>query len=129
MERTNSDGKRLPFQIVVVTADREAWRLKKTLLTKLEAIPPQSKQYHDTLIAIDNLDIGGTPLIHPLCYLSGYRGMHASKKGETSIVDLQKKNPNHWKNKTRNIILSPSEAICKIHIDLIVELNKQAVQY
>ena len=40
--------------------------------------------------------------------------------------DINSKNPNHWVNSTRNVLL-PNGLIRKIHIRLIIEFNGQKV--
>ena len=44
------------------------------------------------------------------------------------VKDSVKKNPNHWVNSTRNILL-PNGQIRKVHIRLIIEFNHQKVCY
>jgi len=41
----------------------------------------------------------------------------------TKAPDVQKKNPNHYLNNTRNIVIGSSQQIRKIHIRLITEFN------
>lgn len=40
---------------------------------------------------------------------------------------VARKNPNHWDNATRNILVAGSKKIIKVHIWLITKFNKQEV--
>ncbi len=46
-----------------------------------------------------------------------------------SVKNSAKKNPNHWKNSTRNIRPIDSEKLTKLHIRLITEFNSQRIHY
>lgn len=125
MEQTNSKGHRNPFQLSFVTADRDAWRKLKNIRANMANLNPESEEYKELESVANAIDIGGKVISHPTCILSGTRGMHAKAEKKPTMI----KNPNHFRNKTRNIIFKPSEQIRKVHIRLMVEFNNQPILY
>jgi len=102
MDKTGTDGKPLKFQIRFVTADR-------------------------------SLGTGGD-----IIEISNGRKCIGLNKQGSPVFDLRtqspstdsriKKDPRHWVNSTRNILLENGK-IRKVHIRLIIEFNKQKVCY
>lgn len=50
-----------------------------------------------------------------------------SGSGESTTEDRPARNPNHWKNQTRNLRIAKSNQVRKVHIRLITEFNGQRV--
>jgi hypothetical protein len=130
METPDRLSKRIPFSIAFITADRAAWAKKKRMQKELEALVGGTEAHNKLKAQINMLDVGGRIVRHENCVLSGLRGMHAKKSTEqkSSHVEMQK-NPNHWRNRTRNIVFLPSQQMRKCHISLIVKFNGQEVIY
>lgn len=127
MERHDGHGKRTLFDILVCTANRENYREYKKLNGQLSALTEGSQEYDKIKKKRDRLNLGGMPLQFTECVLSGERGIH-SKLKKRSPDQLAAKNPNHWKNHTRNITTLGNDTI-KIHTHLIMELNGVSVNY
>lgn len=123
MEKKTKKGNRVPFQISFVTADRDQWRRRLRLLEELKRFKEGTAEYESINKTINSLDIGGKIIKADKCVLSGNRGVHVKAKKQPS------KTPNHWNNKTRNILFESSGAIRKVHIRLITEINNQKVIY
>lgn len=124
IETTDPKGKRIPFQIAFVTANRDGWRKYKMVLAERDRHPKDSEKWNECNTALSQIPIGGNIIRHDRCTLSGTRGMHVKKTEQTMM-----KNPSHWTNRTRNILFHPSNQIRKIHIKLIMEVNNQPVLY
>jgi len=102
MDRIGDDGKPCPFQMKFVKADRT----RGTGGDILEIINGRK---------MVNKDKDGEPVFD-------FRPKsHPSEPG-------LKKDPRHWVNATRNILLENGE-IRKVHIRLIIEFNNQKVCY
>ena len=100
IDRLDKNNKPIPFSIKFVTADRK----KQTggeIITIDEAIKVVGKKKGEVII----------------------------DKRKKKDIDIKTKNPNHWKNSTRNIMVVSSGEIRKIHIRLIIEFNGQNVYY
>ena len=131
---TTAHGKRVPFSIAFITADRAAWEKKKRLLQELKALKPETEEYRQLEHRINALDVGGRIIEHHDCVLSGSRGMHVknastNNESNTNIRTEAAKNPRHWRNRTRNILFRPSQQIRKCHISLITGFNGKEVIY
>lgn len=124
MNATHHDGTRIPFAIEVITADREKYKQYLRMLEQLSALDQKSAEYELLLDKIKAIDIGGKLLSHHQCVISKPRGIHAAAQ-----ADRNSKIPNHSSNRTRNIMLLPSNSIRKIHNSLIVSFNAHEVLY
>jgi hypothetical protein len=72
---------------------------------------------------------GGIPIYYQNVRLKvSDRANSAEGSAFTMAKDLVAKNPNHWKNQTRNIILSDGK-IRKIHIRDITHFNDRKVHW
>lgn len=102
----------------------------------------------DVLSEMDRLDDQGKPIKFNIKFVTANRkertgGEIIEIKGGRKCVDVKEdkpvfdtrksvsepklhKNPNHWVNSTRNILL-PNGRIRKVHIRLIIEFNDQKV--
>lgn len=101
MDRFNIMGKPIKFQIRFVTANRD----------------------HGTGGEIIEIKDGRK------CSGKTKSGEPIFQKTKTvSVKDSVTRNPNHWVNSTRNILL-PNGQIRKVHIRLIIEFNHQKVCY
>jgi hypothetical protein len=110
MEKVSGNGKRIPFQIAFITADRSNWK-------KFQKLTDDQKKK-------SSLSIGGKLITHDKCILSGPRGKHVKNKKE-----VVKKHPHNSANRTRNIVFLPSGQIRKLHNSLIIQFNHEEVIY
>ena len=99
MASVDGSGNPVSFQIKFVTADRK----RKT---------------------------GGEIINIPqACLCQGYRkGKHHIDIRPSANLSVATKNPNHWANSTRNLLL-PNGGIRAVHIRLIIEFNNQIVYF
>lgn len=104
MERLDSRKRAVPFDLVVVTADRKKMTGGELLELKGGVLHGERKSLHQDL-RIGRIE-GGKP-----------QDLNGGKKI---------KGPNHWENKTRNVLL-PNGEVRKVHIRLIVRFNGQRV--
>lgn len=131
MERTNYDGKRIPFSILCLTADRASWQQKRIAKSKLNTLTPGTPEHDQLLQTINSINAGGKILRHPSCVLSKPRGIHAKTGKLAADGNIPAtKAPKHYQNRTRNLVLLPNyNTVRKIHIDLILQLNNTPVLY
>lgn len=133
LEQTDKHGSRKPCHVLFVTADRESWRKKQLLIQKLAEIPPterDSARFKQIQAEILKLDTGGKPVEHETVVLSGPRGIHSKRAKETKNKSSEEgKNPNHWENRTRNLVFLPSGQIRKMHNSLLLQINHTKVIY
>lgn len=99
MEKEDELGNPIPFSLKYVAYDRE-------------------KQKGGHIIEIRNA----------VLLKSGKRELGKDPK-HTDDPDQIRKNPHHWQNRTRNIVVLPSKQIRKVHIYLITRYNEQRVAY
>lgn len=101
MDRFDNQGKSVKFQVKFVTANRD----------------------HGTGGEIIEIKDGRK------CSGKTKSGEPIFQKAKTvPVKDSVSRNPNHWVNSTRNILL-PNGQIRKVHIRLIIEFNHQKVCY
>lgn len=128
MEKTDHNGRRIPFSLTVITADRQQWRKKLQALDRLNLLKEGSEERTRFQQEIDSMDVGGRLIELGECILSGPRGMHAKKKAKPN-PDRVSKYPHHGANRTRNIKIVPGMQTRKIHNSLIMEFNNEEVMY
>src|SRR5688572_30118682 len=133
LESVDNHGARKPCHILFVTADREAWKKKQRLMRRLAALAAldrDTSEFKKLQAEIDSLDVGGRPVQHDNVVLSGPRGIHSkrAKEMKSKAPDSQR-NPNHWENRTRNLVFLPSGAVRKMHNSLLFQINHQKVLY
>ncbi len=124
MQGTDASGKRIPFRIGFLTANREKWLSKKNKLKQLELLKPGTQEHVNLMAEINAMDVGGKFIEHDNCILSGHRGIHA-----TNIKSATARFHNHSDNRTRNIIFLPGNNTRKIHNSLIMRFNEHHVLY
>lgn len=137
MQETTANGLRREFSIGFITANREAWAVKKSMRDKLKNMVPGSSEFIQLEKEMNKLDIGGRFIEHEPCILSGQRGMHVNSRltpnpypnGEGSNSRKGVLQPNHSGNRTRNIVFLPGNHIRKIHNSLLFFFNGQEVMY
>lgn len=93
MHRKDEDGKPVPFSLTFVTADKN----KRT-----------GGEVVDIAAAI--LTWGDD------------KAMRKALNEESVSADKKEKKPNHWKHRTRNLLL-PNGQIRKVHLSLITKFN------
>ena len=103
MDQTDQDGKPIPFQIKFVTANRKL--LEGGDIVELPVARKCIGKRQGKVI-FDKRD----------------------KKAVSSHNDSISRDPRHWKNSTRNLLL-PNGQIRKVHIRLIIEFNNLKVCY
>lgn len=133
IERTDHHGKRIPFHLQYVTADRATWKKFLHLEKRLESLAENSPDAQDLKVQIDALDFGGRIIEHDTVIISGSRGLHAAREKAASSRNEATheggKHPHHWENRTRNFKFLPSDQIRKAHISLITEVNHKRVLF
>jgi hypothetical protein len=133
LEKTNNHQARVPCHVLFVTANREAWKKKQRLMRKLGAIVPLDRETPEAIalrIQISKIDCGGRPIQHESVVLSGPRGIHSKRAKELKEQSPEAaRNPNHWKNRTRNLVFLPSDAIRTMHNSLLLRVNHTKVLY
>lgn len=135
MQKTNNDGKRVPFSIVCLTADRVKYHHKKQLKAKLLTLVAGSSEFNELQAKIKSINAGGKLFRHGACVSTQPRGLHAAPatkpdtKPLNEVLNPHTKRPAHFKNRTRNLELVPSKNTRKVHIDLILKINNIPVLY
>lgn len=133
LEKTDNHQARVPCHVLFVTADRDQWRKKQRLMRRLASLAPLERESPDALSLvqqISKIDCGGRPVQHDAVVLSGPRGIHSKKAQELKQNSKDaSKNPNHWENRTRNLVFLPSMAIRKMHNSLLLRINHNKVLY
>lgn len=118
MDRFDSEGNPVPFSIVFVTANKQRqtggelhiYGKPTPWIKKLRARIPDAVYTDSNVIKCVGKRDGKTVI-------------DARPKGSPK----QGKNPNHYKNSTRNIMILSSGAIRKVHIRLILYFNEKKV--
>lgn len=125
MEKMDSaTNTRKPFHIRFCTANRDHWKRYKALKISRDHHPEGSAKWREIDSQMKDLDLGGKIIDHPDTVLSGTRGIHVKKN-----LGQMSRNPNHWMNRTRNIILNPGGQIRKVRNALILQINHEKVLF
>lgn len=127
MQDTDNDGRRIPFHMLVLTANKELFRKMVMLEEQQKQYEKDSPEYNTLQKQIDECDVSGKLIEHDNCVLSAPRGIHAAKQKLYEREAI--KNPNNNANRTRNVLLMPGETYCKIHNSLLFEFNHEQVIY
>ena len=125
LESEDSNGNRIPVNLVVVTADREHFNEYKKLQSILSTLKRGTAEYEklEAEIKATALKMGGKFLRLDNCVHTGRQGKGPTKAeiNRAERKDDLISDPRHYKNKTRNIELLTSKEKRKFHIKLLLE--------
>lgn len=127
MQTPGTDGYRVPFHLLFLTADRSAWNKKIAMKEQLAGMNEDDPGYAALKEGIEKIHCGGRIIEHDNCVISRPRGMHAKRLAEKAGPPT--KNPNSNDNRTRNIVFRPSDQIRKMHNSLLFKFNHEDVIY
>ena len=122
-EMSNGQASHRPvFSLVALTANKNEWKRKQTILSKAEKLKP-GKRKAALLEQANGIISGGTLLTHNKCVLMSARGKHSP----SAIQPKQKATQKHYDNRTRNLQFLPSDSAVKVHFDTITHFNDERV--
>ncbi len=128
MERLDKRNIRIPFAVTFCTANRVAWKQRKSMLAQLDQLKSDSQEWTELKEQIEKLDIGGDIITLDRVTLSGKPQLEIEKRKLEEKKALGK-NPHHFTNKTRNFRIVANGDVRKAHLRLILQLNGTDVLY
>lgn len=131
MEELDRKGNRNPFKVKFCTATRKNWFKRINLLIAMQLITDDNERAAMQQ-KIDKLEIGGEIITLDRVVLGGPKPSKqkaAAVSGIATQSSVLRKNPHHYKNKTRNFRVLANGEIRKARIRLILALNDTEVLY